>query len=390
MSTAFVETWQYQSSYTHYGLPSSYLIAGSKGSGSSKGGTNTYIQAYNLANESTGGAHWRTFTPGNTTLYVIDENNNIDIFSASGEYEITFRYSFAWADPTEEPLESTYLSRFKVYIGYFTDFDNGGVELDFEEIVRVWPVASINSSPLGGFVVTPQSLYYAPHNIYTYTTTFIPTLFSETSDTSKRMRFKKMNTSAGSRVEVRIHGITITRKSTQYDQTYNNATYSIFSVEPSYDETLNLPNYQKVAAGNGGSLISTKFGNGMFVSGTGSAFSSIWENGVWNDGLRFDSNIFVFEDLSKLSGSSKSDARQAEFEIKSTKSGTVPNLRDDNFSRAKYSTKNWLITLDAIEGYIQFENYLMDQVNYDPSYYFKIGDKVSVGNIVSIDINGAR
>jgi hypothetical protein len=390
MSSGVVETWEYQSSYIYYQNPSSYPIAGSKGTGGSKGGSTTYIQAFDSGSEYTGGPFWRTFTPGNNTLYVIDENNNLDIFSASGEYEITFRYSFAWADPMEEPTESTYLSKFKVYIGHFPNFDNGGVELDFEETVRVYPVADINSSPLGGFNVQPLALYYVPHEIYTYTITFIPTLFSETSDTSKRMRFRKQNTSSGSRVEVRIHGITITKKSTQYDQTYNNATYSLFSVDPSYDETLNLPDYQKIAAGIGGSLISTKFGNGMFVSGTGSAYSSIWENGVWNNGLRFDNNIFVFEDLSKLSGSSKSDARQAEFEIKSTKSGTLPNLRDDNFSRAKYSTKNWLITLDAIEGYIQFENYLMDQVNYNPSYYFKIGDKVSVGNIVAIDINGNR
>jgi hypothetical protein len=390
MSSGVVETWEYQSSYIHYGNPSSYLIAASKGSGGSKGGSNTYIQAFDSGNEVTGGSIWRTFTPVNSTLYVIDENSNLDIFSASGEYEITFRYSFAWADPMEAPTEPTYLSRFKVYIGYFPDFDNGGVELDFEETVRVYPVANINSSPLGGYVVIPLSQYYAPHNIYTYTTTFIPTLFSETSDTSKRMRFKKQNTSAGSRVEVRIHGITITRKSTQYDQTYNNATYSLFSSSPSYDEVLNLPNFQKIASGVGGSLISTKFGNGMFVSGTGSAFSSIWENGVWNNGLRYDNNVFVFDDLSKLSGSSRTDSRQAEFEIKNTKSGTLPNLRDDNYSRAKYSTKNWLITLDATEGYIQFENYTMDQVNYNPSDYFKIGDRVSVGNIVSIDINDRR
>jgi hypothetical protein len=383
MSSGAVQTWEYQSSYTHYENPSSYPISTSKGS-------TTYIQALDVVNQTTGGPFWRTFTPGNNTLYVIDENDNLDIFSASGEYEITFKYSFAWADPTEIPTEPSYFSKFKVYIGYFPDFDNGGVELEFEETLRVYPVASISTTPLGVFQVAQLSIYYVPHNIYTYTTTFIPTLFSDSSDTSKRMRFRKLTTSASSRIEVRIHGITITKKSTQYDQTYNNATYSLFSVDPSYDETLNLPDYQKITAGNGGSLISTKFGNGMFVSGTGSAYSSIWENGVWNNGLRFDNNIFVFDDLSKLSGSSKSDARQAEFEIKSTKSGTVPNLRDDNFSRAKYSTKNWLITLDAIEGYIQFESYLMDQVNYNPSYYFKIGDKVSVGNVVAIDINGSR
>jgi hypothetical protein len=390
-SDSGILTWEFLNNYTYYAVRQSYPVAGAGPKGSV-----SYISVNNSSSVQTGGPIWRTFSPVNNYLYVVDENLNRDIFTASGEYEITFRYSFGWSDPNELPDETSYPVRFRVEIGYIEvdgePFDNGGIKEQFDSDVFPLPVASVSGpNALNFYIVTPTGGFYADSTIRTYTTIFNPSVITDTSDSTKWMRFRKMNLgSSGSLVDVRIHGITITRKATLYDTQFNNATYSLLAIEPSYDDVLILPNYSKTAVATNGYVVSTNFGNGLFVSGTGSALSSIWENGVWNNGLRYDKNIVVFTDLSKLSGSSKSDARQAEFEIKGTRVGTVPNTRDDNFSRVKYSTKNWLITLDAAEGYIQFENSLIDQSSLNINYYFKVGDKVSVGNVVAVDINGKR
>jgi len=391
-SSTVAETWEFLNNYTYYPVRQSYAVS----SGGAKGGGVSYIQVNNASSVQTDGPIWRSFSPATNWLYVVDENSSIDIFTASGEYEITFRYSFGWSDPNETPTQTSYGVKFRVEIGYIevggVPFDNGGIREQFDSDVIPLPVASVSGpNILGFFTVNPTAQYYADGMIRTYTTIFNPSVITETSDSTKWMRFKKMNIGGiGSRVDVRIHGITITKKSTQYDNQFNNATYSLLAVDPSYDDVLTLPNYSKTGVATNGYVVSTRFGNGLFVSGTGSAPSSIWENGVWNDGLRYDKNVVVFTDLSKLSGSDKSDARQAEFEIKGTRVGTIPNTRDDNFSRVKYSTKNWLITLDAAEGYIQFENSLIDQSGLNINYYFNVGDKVSVGNIISVDINGKR
>lgn len=83
--------------------------------------------------------------------------------------------------------------------------------------------------------------------------------------------------------------------------------------------------------------LNAKVGNGKFVSG-------VWENGVWNSGWRVDENVHEFNNIS-LSF----------------------NLRTENV--------RWRI---QIEG----STYSVAQ--------FNIGERVSIGNIVSIDLNGDR
>lgn len=95
--------------------------------------------------------------------------------------------------------------------------------------------------------------------------------------------------------------------------------------------------------------LKTNFGNGQFLSG-------IWENGVWNDGWREDLTYLICDNLLNFDGgtkgkSYKTDIWTWEFTL------NVPNI-------SAYSP-----------GLI---------------YDFKVGEKVSVGNIVSIDINGNR
>lgn len=81
-----------------------------------------------------------------------------------------------------------------------------------------------------------------------------------------------------------------------------------------------------------------RFGNGSFISG-------IWENGVWNSGQRIDTKVAKFIDMIGFN---------------------------------KISTGVWLIAIQALD------------VN-DPNYIdIVVGDNISVGNIVMIDINGQR
>ena len=135
-----------------------------------------------------------------------------------------------------------------------------------------------------------------------------------------------------------------------YDSTYNNENLSLVS-NPFYlfnlgfkaivlpktiDFTGLTPNFKAVQ---------TRFGNGQFLSG-------VWENGVWNEGWRSDNNLLRATDLSVFSSgknlSYQKDVWTWVFELK--------------------VEKNSLISLS----------------------YYNVGDKVSIGNVVSIDINGNR
>lgn len=84
------------------------------------------------------------------------------------------------------------------------------------------------------------------------------------------------------------------------------------------------------------SQITANVGNGLFRAG-------IWENGVWNSGWRYDENVYEFSQV---------------------------------FQFVKYNkAKRWRIQLESTPDVIS---------------NFEIGDKVSIGNIVAIDINEER
>ncbi len=84
------------------------------------------------------------------------------------------------------------------------------------------------------------------------------------------------------------------------------------------------------------SKINAKIGNGTFRAG-------IWENGVWNSGWRVDENMYEFYDVSLFFGYSR--------------------------------LKRWRVEIIGPESSVS---------------EFSIGDNVSIGNIVTIDINDDR
>jgi hypothetical protein len=121
--------------------------------------------------------------------------------------------------------------------------------------------------------------------------------------------------------------------------------YHEFNNKLTTDGLISLPNdavfsfstfFNSGASNSGTSSLLSKFGNGLFKKG-------VWENGVWNNGWRGDENFRDFDDIYQ--------------------------------SLQKYSDITWRI---KIKG------------SLESTSFFNKGDKVSVGNIVAIDINDNR
>jgi uncharacterized protein (TIGR02145 family) len=121
-----------------------------------------------------------------------------------------------------------------------------------------------------------------------------------------------------------------------YNKDFNNKLSSTTFSSSSYIE---LPNGEDLSYK--WETLSSNFGNGTFISG-------IWENGVWLDGYKSDPNIEYFRDLVMY----ERTAKTVSYEL---------------------SPKRWLYKLE-IDVYSKL----------------KPGDRVSVSNIVGIDINSKR
>jgi hypothetical protein len=184
--------------------------------------------------------------------------------------------------------------------------------------------------------------------------------------------------------------VDIKAKNIQYDPVYNNATYSLFDSNPSYSDTLLLPDIETIGGTRNNNLITTRFGNGLFISGTASAFSSIWENGVWNEGLRFDNWVYVFKDLGNFNGTSKPLTFAGNLDLKITPAGTIASDLDRNLTKIVSSRNTWIIVLQRVQGQIEWESISSDQFSQPISFFFKVGDRVSVGNIIARDQNDKR
>lgn len=122
------------------------------------------------------------------------------------------------------------------------------------------------------------------------------------------------------------------------------ATDKDFEVNISAISTLFLIRSLKVCK-----VINSRFGNGQFLSG-------IWENGIWNEGWREDLTYITCDNLSNFDGVSKNKAY-------------------------KTNIWTWSFVLNVLNVGAQSPGLITE---------FNIGDKVSVGNIVTIDINGNR
>lgn len=325
------------------------------------------------------------YTDVNTSnyLYAVNTNNSINIFTSLGQYDIKMKYILQYAKktlPIYNGVSSTVApAKFKVEVGYLTGVNNGGFYEEINVDIDLYRVLCNSNDWFG----TTKEM--------TWTGTFNPTSLGATFSDLDTFKVKKISTVSG--VKMIITSLEIFKKTSQYDPIYNNATYSIMGLTPSYDDTLLLPSIDLIGGQSNGNIISTRFGNGMFTSGTASSFSSVWENGVWNEGYRHDNYLYTFGDLGYFSGTSKPFSFSGYLDIKSPKIGNIPSDIDRNLTKRVNSRKNWIITLDRnLNGepikYINDGSYTYEQKSLIEC--FKVGDKVSVGNVVCLDINNKR
>jgi len=202
-----------------------------------------------------------------------------------------------------------------------------------------WTTNTTGYSYLGvPYTITNHYDYYYP-KLYNLTFTINTTDASLASPGGQQFYIKK--TSNGI---MRLLRGEITERLTEYHDTYNNTLYNGI-----VGSTVSLPNDNHLALTAGasdGNVVSIAYGNGVFQSG-------IWENGVWNNGYRASdwfgtSDTLIFSDVNQSM-----------------------TYQTDTSTAWK---KNWIITLVSLGS--------MNSLS--------IGDKVSIGNIVGININGSR
>jgi len=342
-------------------------------------------------------------------LYAVNINNSLDIFSQSGEYQIKLKYwcSYDGGALSGSPSETTKTVKFHINMGYDDNVEgNGGIRQTITEVIEVLPVGC--STFFSG--VSTNNFSSSSHgqtNVKTVEFTFSPLAFAEYStlanlDTTDSFRFsiEKFNSSTGTKLHILY--LSIENTTYQYASVYNNENCpDVFSTEPQFGETLPLPSTISYRGGSSNGVpISIRYGNGVFTSGLRDSFSSIWENGVWNEGLRYDKYVVYFENFVSFSGTSKPMSYPAVYNRIPVKFGQLPNIYDNNVSSLKPSFSTYTIALYTSQyKYIFEDGFEVDQ-NPSPEdrlegiktirNSFKIGDKVAVGNISALDTNGIR
>jgi len=332
-------------------------------------------------------------------------NNNPDIFSQSGEYQITLKY---FCDYNTQSSVTNADVKFDVDIGYSVAVtNNGGFRQSIQESIRVLPV--VRSGGSSGCSSIGFKYGRTPERTLTFT--FEPLGFAEYSILTKdsyRFSIRKYNSTNGARLV--ITHLKIQLKNTQYSSVYNNKLYTTFDTNPEINDVMALPSSQVVSgvtssiayagASSQGLPISIRFGNGIFTSGTASAFSSIWEFGVWNEGWRYDRNIIYFTNFMSFAGTQKPLVYAGAFQTKKVKKGEIANQFDKSISQIIPTQRVFTVALYRTIGNLTFDDGTI--VIQDPTpeekevgtntlrSQLKIGDRVNVGNVIAIDGNGER
>ena len=319
-----------------------------------------------------------TTTQPSNILYT-SISGDTDVFDDTlHQYDITIVYNAYYGPITITPstsgptTQAQATSRFRVKYGNST---NGGDEHIIED--QILNISNMNGS---------NSVFFGRTSNNTLNYTFAPTNL-----TGQKLLIQRILTCDPS-ITINILSIEINKRIVLYDHIYNNATYSIMGVNPQYGDQLELPSIEYLGGANAGGQITIQFGNGMFESGT---FSSIWENGVWNQGMRYDKNVIYFDDLKLFDGTSK----PLTYKGNVSNNGSNEKSYSQNISSNKsyqegivsYKSSTWILSMRLSIGTLNFEDgYITFQDLSTISNKLKIGDKVSVGNIITIDINGNR
>lgn len=312
-------------------------------------------------------------------LYARNNANDIAIFDSIGfQYHIEIQYLIQYGPTTSIPLSNPYVQFVVGYgISSGSSANNGAVNYITETIVNVAPIS-------------PSLENFGQSKIKTLNYTFAPTNVGYPTSSARRLYIQLLFASPGTKLI--ITRINVEANQLSYEHTYNNMTYSIMSMTPSYSDVLQLPSTIEYLGGfNSGGQISIQFGNGVFTSGT---FSSVWENGVWNQGLRYDKNLVYFDNLMFFSGTTKPLAFMGSVDNRGSNQYSYDmnvTINSSVDSRISFKPTNWILSLKVSESTIQSEDgTISDQIGIDLRDLFRIGDRVSVGNIIAIDINENR
>jgi hypothetical protein len=192
--------------------------------------------------------------------------------------------------------------------------------------------------------------YYA--KVYTITTTYNVTSDSVSTGDGQVLWIRK-----ASRGILRLLKAVITYQQIEYNLQFNNRLALCLNTfgldETLYGKQVDFPTYSVTlnTASDNGKEVGLNFGNGVFKSG-------IWENGVWNNGFR----SFSKDDGWAFGQSSIQDDLVKAIDIDLSKTYKINNT-------------TWRVTLNVISANISV---------------LKLNKKVSVGNIVGIDLNNRR
>ena len=228
---------------------------------------------------------------------------------------------------------------FRVSVGKSTNtFNNGGQNYNITENI------SLNNYGDGQFGTT---------GVKTLSYSFKPSQIDSSFAESQTLSIMRISGNSG--IRLYIYELSVEEQDLTYDSVTNNQLLdlTINSNIQNLESIISLPT-NIVYSGIGfsdqpnPSLINTRFGNGQFLSG-------IWENGVWNEGWREDLTVIWCDNLSTFDGSLKPKS---------------------------YKNDVWTWTFEL--------NFLNSEPSNGLVSDLQVGDKVSVGNIVTIDLNGNR
>ena len=218
--------------------------------------------------------------------------------------------------------------------------------LSDKEIIRVYYGSTYIDTTIST-LVTSQSYQNPPRtNWYNYSRkTTINFSIQESqiilsSNKNRTIKINRLNVTGWAGPIVRILNASIKSRVSSYDPV-NNTLYPAMPSAPTFSSNISIPNNLQLSVISGHYKVSLTFGNGLFKAG-------IWENGVWNNGWRKDECVkpFIF-------------------------TSAVPMI----------DGHTWNITLHALGISSQIDNSMQS---------LSIGDKVSIGNIISIDKNNRR
>jgi hypothetical protein len=273
------------------------------------------------------------------TLSILRDNST-DVFTELKEYEITIDWVL-WNFDTSS--FSTNNSRIRFDLGYTGNSSTTDIDSNGGKRINIFGPFTPNTFT---WVLGPNT-YYILSRKEQLKIRYRPIDLSNPD--SKKLKIYKQNPSTQN-WELLITNVSVREVDYEYDPINN--TLLQFNNPPALKNQILLPTGIDYYFQSELPILQANFGNGRFLSG-------IWENGVWNNGWRRDLTAIWADNLSGfISFTAKNNAYQE-------------------------NKNQWLFTLNILE-----KNSINDY-NGDLRDFIK-GDRVSVGNLVTIDINGRR